>query len=307
MMPDNDTNQANLGDEVIVGWRAPLTWMTTSILIYGVLSGLCILLLPFGAYAQYSVIVHSLVGIVSFLPICYGLYLHWRRRNVNIVPEVRRVALIATVLLLGCILTGLVTVLQAAFGTWVVPSIRMAHLVSGLLLGLVVLIHLVPIVLRYRNTPPTPRRSARRKFVATGFSAIVVLFVITYGLAESEKPPQEFQAFADDYSWQFDEDRPFWPSQASISNPPWQTRLHESLRQVLSDAEFAAIQSELAAWPAVDGGPVTALRAAIGAGMSCIAVLNEMTRYEPPEGAMAILESLSEIDFEALAASRSSE
>ena len=52
MMPDNNTNQSNARDEVIVGWRASLTWLTTSILIYGVLSGLCILLLPFGAYAN---------------------------------------------------------------------------------------------------------------------------------------------------------------------------------------------------------------------------------------------------------------
>ena len=263
MMPNNHTNQANVDDEIIVDWRTFLTWMTTSILIYGFLSGLSILLLPFGAYAQYSVIIHSLVGIVSCLPICFVLYLHWRRRNVDILPVVQRVALIATALLLVCILTGLVTTLQAAFGTWVLPSIRMAHLVSGLLLGFVVFVHLVPVFLRSRNTHSTARRPARRKFAATGFSAIVVLFAITYVLAESEKPLPAFQAFADDYSWQFDEDRPFWPSQASISKPPWQTQLNESLRQVLDDAEFAALQAELASWSAADGGPVTALRAAI--------------------------------------------
>ncbi len=263
MMPDNESNQASVGGDIIVGWRASLTWMMTSILVYGLLSGLCILLLPFGAYAQYSVIVHSLVGIVSLLPICYGLYLHWRRRNVNIAPEVRRVALIATVLLLACILAGLVLVLQAAFDTRVAPSIRIAHLVSGLLLGLLVIAHLLPVFLRHRNTPPTAKRPAREKHVVSGVVVILVLFAVTFVLAVSEKPLPEFQAFADDYSWQFDEDRPFWPSQARISNPPWQARLNESLRQVLDDAEFAALQSQMASWSAADGGPVTALRAAI--------------------------------------------
>ena len=263
MMPINGTKPADVGDELIVDWRTFLTWMMTSILIYGFLSGVVVLLMPFGAFSQYTVIIHSLVGIVSVLPICYVLYLHWRRRNENILPGVQRVALIATVLFLICIVAGIVITLQAAFSTWVVPSIRIVHLISGLLLGLVGFLHLVPVFRRYRKTPPTARKPIRRKITATGFSVIVVLFAITYVLAEAEKQPPEFQAFADDYSWQFDEDRPFWPSQANIANPPWQTRLHESLRQVLNDAEFAAIQSELAAWSAADGGPVTALRAAI--------------------------------------------
>ena len=41
------------------------------------------------------------------------------------------------------------------------------------------------------------------------------------------------------------------------------------------------------------------VRAALGAGVPCVAVLNEMTRYEPPQGALMTLQSLAELDFDA--------
>ncbi len=42
------------------------------------------------------------------------------------------------------------------------------------------------------------------------------------------------------------------------------------------------------------------VRAALAAGMPCVAVVNEMTRYEPPPGATLVLQSLAELDFDAL-------
>jgi len=44
------------------------------------------------------------------------------------------------------------------------------------------------------------------------------------------------------------------------------------------------------------------VRAAVNAGVPCVAVLNEMTRYESPEGALLTLDSLAELDLDSLAA-----
>jgi HAD superfamily hydrolase (TIGR01509 family) len=44
------------------------------------------------------------------------------------------------------------------------------------------------------------------------------------------------------------------------------------------------------------------VRAAVAAGVPCVAVLNEMTRYEPPEGALLTLNSLGDLDLDSLAA-----
>ena len=264
-MSDNNLEQADTDDNVIVDWRSFLTWMTTSIIIYGILSGLAILLLPFGTFTQYSVLVHTAVGILSCVPVCWLIYLHWRRRHENTPPLVARVAMMATTLFAICILAGIIMSMQAVFGTWVTPAIRIVHLVTGLLLGVAVFAHLVPMILRYRirNTPASARRLARRKSVAIGVSGIAILFAVTYVLAKIVEQPTNFQPFDDNYSWQFDGDRPFWPSQAGILDPPWETRLHESLRRALDDADFAALQAELSRWEPVDGGPMTALRTAI--------------------------------------------
>ena len=44
------------------------------------------------------------------------------------------------------------------------------------------------------------------------------------------------------------------------------------------------------------------VRSAVGAGVPCVAVLNDMTRYEPPEGALLTLNSLADLDLDSLAA-----
>jgi HAD superfamily hydrolase (TIGR01509 family) len=44
------------------------------------------------------------------------------------------------------------------------------------------------------------------------------------------------------------------------------------------------------------------VRAAVAAGMPVVAVVNEMTRFEPPVGAVLVLDSLADLDLAALAA-----
>ena len=263
MMMNNENAGQNAAQEIVIDWRSFLTWMTTAILIYGLLSGLAIWLLPFGAFTQYSIIIHSIIGLLSCAPVCWLVYLHWRRRNLSLPPPVRIVAYGATLLLALCLLTGVVVTLQAAFGTWVMPALRIAHLGTGLLLGLAVLTHLVPIFLRYRNVAPTPRRPARHRFAAVGLAGIVALFGATYLLVLSSTAPQAFQPFADDYEWHFGDDRPFWPSRAALSNPPWQTQLSDALDDTLDHAQLTALDAALADWSAADGGPISALRAAM--------------------------------------------
>ncbi len=42
------------------------------------------------------------------------------------------------------------------------------------------------------------------------------------------------------------------------------------------------------------------VRAAVGAGVPCVAVLNALTRYEPPAGAILTVNDLAEVDFDAI-------
>jgi len=265
MIRDNNMMQHGDGPKVTTDWRSFLLWMTTAVLTYGLLSGLAIWLMPFGQFAQYSVLVHSLIGGLSFVPVLLLIYLHWRHDRVDASVSVRRIANTATLLTLLCILTGFLVSLQAAFGTWVSPSLRNGHLITGLLLGAALFFHLIPLFLRRRQTAPHAGRRASRQYAAAGLVVMAVLCGIPYLLARSTPEPLEFQAFADDYDWEFGTDRPFWPSRIRISDPPWQKTMNESLRETLDHASLDALETVLESWPEVDGGPISAMSAAVDA------------------------------------------
>jgi len=213
------------GAVIVVDYRSFLTWIATSIVVYLLASGISVLLLPFGAYVQYSIIVHTLVGLVATLPIAWAVYLHWQRRRASVVPPASRIALAAAVLLAASVLTGLIVTAQALFGTEVGAVVNVAHMVSGILLGGLVLIHLMPILARYRSSAPTARRPARKRFVATGLALVLALFLATTWLANAVDDASPFQAFGPEYNWPYGEDKPFWPSRAVLASPPWQDAL----------------------------------------------------------------------------------
>jgi len=73
----NEEDQTPLHPDV----RSLLTWLVSGTLFYLLFSGAFVYWLPFSVYSQYSVIVHTLVGIASLLPGSWIVFLHWRRRD----------------------------------------------------------------------------------------------------------------------------------------------------------------------------------------------------------------------------------
>ena len=91
----------------------------------------------------------------------------------------RLLNILAIAALVVCLLTGLLITAMAAFGTWVPGWVDTVHLVSALVLGTLIAVHLAPIVARYGNTEASPRRAPRKRFVWTGVAIIAVLFGVT--------------------------------------------------------------------------------------------------------------------------------
>jgi len=215
--------------EIVLDYRSFRTWIATSIVIYLLASGIAVLLLPFGIFVQYSIIVHTVVGIVATLPIVWSVYLHWQRRRASIVPPFSRIAFAAVALLGISVLTGLVVTAQAALGTEVGEIINVTHMLSGIALGLLLVAHLLPILARYRQSGPSARPPARKRFVATGLTLVLALFLATNWLASAVDERAPFQAFGPEYDWPYGQDNPFWPSRADLANPPWQDELLAAL------------------------------------------------------------------------------
>ncbi len=248
----SQNNDQAAGSDVTVDYRSFLTWIATSIMVYLLVSGLTIVLGPFGSYVQYSILVHSGTGLVATVPLCIAVYLHWRRRRADATPQTRRAALTTIGILGVSILSGLLLAALALFSIRVPDIASTLHLGSGILLGLLLLYHLAPIVRRYRTSQATVRRAPRKRFVATGAAIIFVFFGITGLLSLAETPASHFRAFSDNYDWPHGDDRAFWPSRAAIAEPPWHTQFLAAVSAQLGGEISARLASALTG-PETDG------------------------------------------------------
>ena len=230
---------------VVIDYRSFLTWIATSVVAYSLMSGLLITLLPFSVYVQYSIIIHSVVGLAALLPLVVAVYLHWQRRKADAPVPVARTAMVAIAALVVCLVTGLVISVMALFGTWVPDWMDTVHLVSALVLGTLIAVHLAPIVARYGSAAASPRRAPRKRFVATGLAVILVLFGMTGFLSRAQTEPEPFQAFSDDYNWPHGDDRAFWPSRAAIANAPWLEHFLSGVGEVVGAGDAKAFEKML--------------------------------------------------------------
>ncbi len=230
---DNKQEHNSTPGEVVIDYRSFLTWIVTAVVAYSLLSGLMVTFLPFGVYAQFSIIIHTVVGLVAVIPLVAAVYLHWQRRKSDAPVPIARAAIVAVVALFVCVLTGLIITAMAVFGTWVPGWVDTVHLVSALVLGTLIAIHLAPIVARYGNAEASPRRAPRKRFVGTGVAIIAVLFAVTGFLSRAQTGPDQFQAFSDDYNWPHGDDRAFWPSRIAIANTPWLNRFLADVEKVV--------------------------------------------------------------------------
>ena len=217
--------------------RSLLTWIASGLLIYLLVSGALIFWLPFSTYAQYSVIVHSVAGVLALLPVVIIVVMHWRRRDTSISGRPAALA------------KASLAILAVRYHKWARDraAVRIRSRcgrrlvagtpVGGTRFGVMLFLHLLPILMRYANTPSTPRRIARRWFLAAAAVLFVAPLAVTDWLAKQVESTAQFQAFPANYVWRYDADRPFWPSRARIANPPWEQQLHEGLSALFSESE----------------------------------------------------------------------
>jgi hypothetical protein len=217
--------------------RSLLTWIASGLLIYLLVSGALIFWLPFSTYTQYSVIVHSVAGVLALLPVMIIIVMHWRRRDTSISGGPAALAKASLAILAVDIISGLAIVLQSVFGRAVADVWWHVHQLAALAFGVMLFLHLLPILMRYANTPSTPRRIARRWL--------------------------QFQAFPANYVWRYDADRPFWPSRARIANPPWEQQLDVGLSALFSESERETLLASLADFQESRSGPLERLRSAV--------------------------------------------
>jgi len=217
----------------VAEWRSRLTALATGYLLFETLSGLAVWLLPFSAFAQFSLLLHTGIGIVFLAPVIWYLVRHWWVRRRGNLSHYQLLGYIATAILAVCLVSGGVLTWQGAFESRMNAVWDVVHLVTGLGLIVFVVVHIVTVVVRKTNDVAVRNQlvSARRSFYVKGLAACVafslpgIICVLVYHIPDSRS------GFPSDYNWRFGEDRPFAPSMARIETP-WV----DSLKQQVADA-----------------------------------------------------------------------
>jgi hypothetical protein len=199
-------------------WAMPLAIATSAFLVVMTLSGLSIWLLPFGVTNQVLVFVHTLVGVLFFVPCLWYLVRHWLAYRSYMLTFIKWVGYLGVVVLLLCNVSGVVLTFQALFGTAISYAWDAVHIVTTLGLLAFALPHIVVILFRDRRARaqgtavPVAAEAKHGKGVAIAtLAAAAAVFLLVYAYPA----PQLNDDFPADYSYKYGPDRPFAPSQAA--------------------------------------------------------------------------------------------
>jgi hypothetical protein len=175
------------------------------------ISGLAVTFAPFHPVIQWSLIVHTAVGLAMLAPLAWYCAVHWL--------DYRRFALSANVLLgyvagaalLVCLVSGVVVTWEGLLGTKSSWGWRQTHLISTLAMVATVAPHLVLAVARaLRQQAAAPALRCLRRSAIWSVPALV----LTGGLAVLYPGAEYANRFPDDYSFLYGRERPFAPSLA---------------------------------------------------------------------------------------------
>ncbi|MCH7703333.1 MAG: hypothetical protein IID37_16780 [Planctomycetes bacterium] len=195
-------------------WRHWLTGLTLGLLLFETLTGFCAYLLPFSVFNQLGILWHTAIGVVMIVPVGWYLGRHWWLRFRGKFNHYQMLGYTAASALLLVFVSGFLLTWQAVFQTRISYLWDTIHLVAGIALVFVLLLHTVMLWLRKINAPEalTALRAGRRSFLTQFAATTLVLVALHIGSTALWTEPPVNNEFPSDYSWKFGEDRPFAPS-----------------------------------------------------------------------------------------------
>jgi hypothetical protein len=193
------------------GWAAWLARFAMATLIFEAVSGLAITFSPFHAAVQWSVIVHTVVGALTLLPLAWYCAQHWldyRRYAMSHIVLLGYVGLLA---LLVCSVSGVVVTWQALVGVKTAGVWRQVHLISTFVTLGAIVPHLVFSARRVWRESPRPELV---RYFAHTLGATALGVIVIGALTLSYSGARYLNKFPDDYNFLYGTNRPFAPSLA---------------------------------------------------------------------------------------------
>ncbi len=220
-------------------WRHPLTGATMGLLLFETVTGLSIYLLPFSNLNQFSVLLHTVLGVLMLAPVGWYVMRHWRQRYRGKFSHYQFLGYFSLAALLVLIVTGLVLTWQGLFGRRIGLTWDLVHIVATFVLILGLGAHLATLLARRTNHPPTRRMMSLARWSCLAQSAAWSGGLVGVCLVASAayREPSLVEAFPADYSFRYGVDRPFAPSLARKDMRAVEQRLRAGVVDALSPAQ----------------------------------------------------------------------
>jgi len=197
---------------VRTGWVSRLAVLAMTVLVFETVSGLAITLAPFHPAVEWGVLLHTLVGVLTLLPLLWYFVAHWRDYAHYKISNVVLLGYVAVAALLVCLVSGVVVTWQGLFAVKMAAGWRQAHLISTFVALGVGLVHVVLVAVRAKSGTSAWSMAVR----VVGLTAVAVLVVAALPLLYSGV--EYHNEFPDDYDFLYGEDRPFAPSLARTAS-----------------------------------------------------------------------------------------
>src|SRR5215471_4620621 len=196
------------------GWSSVLSKVAAAILLFELLSGLAVTFGPFHPVIEWSVLLHTIVGVVTLAPLVWYSTAHWKDYRDQALSDVLLLGYVGLGALAVCLLSGLFVMGQALLSVKTSPWLRYTHLTSTLLALAAGGAHIVIAWWRRRKAEESEGATA---WLGAGLAATVAGIGVILGVTLAYSGTKYHNQFPTDYNYAFGRNRPFAPSLAHTS------------------------------------------------------------------------------------------
>jgi hypothetical protein len=205
---------ANSQNSGRTSWGASLARLTMGCLLLEAVTGLAVTFAPFHASVEWGLLVHTLIGVLALLPVCWYCARHWLTYRDQAISDIVVLGYAAAAALVACCASGVAVTLQAVLAIRTSTVWRNIHLISTLALLATVSAHGVMAFTRSRKLLAPGMASGFLHYTARFSLAGLALI----GLITLFMPGDHYiNQFPKGYSFLYGKDRPFAPSLARTS------------------------------------------------------------------------------------------
>lgn len=199
---------------VRTGWVSLLARSSTAMLLFQVATGFIVTFAPFHSIVQWSIVIHTLAGALTLLPIAWYFARHWQDYASQTLSDVLLLGYVALAAIAVCSLTGLIVTWQGLFSIKTSALLRHIHLISAL----ASLVASVPhIAIAYWQRRKSEFAQPAAAWLRHGALACAAGLVVVAVCAQQYSGTAYHNRFPAGYSFLFGRDRPFAPSLATTS------------------------------------------------------------------------------------------